>query len=522
MRLKIALVLLLIVGLFSSFVFAVTPMSVNVVSDFEISSLPCRTLNYEIEVTNNDVLEHQYEISVDKYSDYVNLPAEFILHSGERKGFFVTARLPCSINGHQEFNVKIKPVDASYGANVKLVANIEADYAREISVLPVSVCANEIGTGALHVKNPTSTPNIITVIGNYPKWFNILGNKVTLVGNSQADFNFTINGAEPGHSIVGLVVNDFSGSEEIPLDIDVINCNNELTLLDTSVTLISGEIENFSLPVKGSGQFELAVQGPEWLKLSSESLIIDGQNKVYFEAFPIGENVIGSYDVVLMARNELVENSSIINMDLTVKVSDSKVLMFISKNGSMLLGLFLLLIAITLLVINYKGEFSEWSSKIVVEKVNSKNEAVKIATPVKILKKKVKYEDLDFSDIEQGKIKLVRPINAYPASSMSLWKKALLWIIGILLVLSLLIWKFFALIKAFFVGLFSEGRIAWLVEKWALIGPYSERLAVLWDRYGYYVILTFVVIVVIVVVDQLRVRGYFKKLYDYLFKEPEE
>jgi hypothetical protein len=282
-------------------------VGVTAISPWKLESLPCRALNYALELQNKDSAPHVYHLSMDNYAQYVKFDInDFELGIGKSKVVKLDIVLPCSVNGNQALNLNIKPSDANYHAKVQLYADIKSDYTREISVAPVSVCRGEVGKGSLQISNPSTTPNMF-LLDSDSRAIALDANNAVLPPNSQAYFNFTVKPlSKLGLTTVGFVIKDFSGTEKIPFSVTVKNCDHEFVLLDKKIIAVSGVEDTFQIPVSGSGDFKLAIDGPEWISLNTESLSLSDEKKD--GAITLKINAIegvepGDYDVLILAKN---------------------------------------------------------------------------------------------------------------------------------------------------------------------------------------------------------------------------
>lgn len=487
---KLSTILVLFLLTISS-ICAYSIIEVKTITPWDIESLPCRELKYELEISNIDKNVNKYHLSVPKYENYVEFSEnDFVIEPEKLRRIAVYVKLPCSVSGEINLDLYIQKDEQDGAIKVPLRANIKSDYTREISVMPVSVCRGETGTGSLHILNPSTTPNLFLVTGSLPRWFDLKGNKALLPGNSQADFNFTISqNSKIGEHLVGLTVKDFSGTEEIPVTINIQDCENNFELLDTKILAVVGLEESFKIPFTGlKDSMSLAIQAPEWITMEqnySDNFLTLNINPLEIES--------GDYEV-----NVLAQNGKTVSEKLTVTVTTSKILKFIRTYFlNLIILLIILLLGVGYCVFNKRKPFNKiniiQNLKDLKNKINfSKISALK-------LNKDLSFDNFDLTNFElQNKVKILTEFKVDVVTSSRKWVKILGYILGAILILSgivYVIWRYFW---------------AWMIEKVMFLVPVKQKIVsalLSMTIYWEYIAIGSAVIILVILFDKFRNNG---------------
>lgn len=512
---KIALIITLFLLAFSS-IAAFSPIGISSVTPWKVESLPCRTLSYTLELTNNEQTPQKYHFSAENYAKYIVFSVNDIeIIPQESKQVTIYATLPCSVSGDITFNLKIKPLAAKYSAYVQLSANIKPDYTREISVAPVSVCKGEPGKGSVHVLNPSATPNKVYISASLPSWMELQANSALLPPNSQADFNFSVysNAALGDHS-VGFTVKDFSGTTEVPFVVNVKNCDHEFLLQDRSILAVKGVSERFNIPVKGSGEFKLALQGPKWAVLETEQLNLPKDTMITV-SFNVSDDIeVGDYDIIVLAQNGETVNDKII-----VSVTGNIFVKLLREYSYHLLGM-LALLALIFAGFRHSPKKSK-DDEIEIEEETDKSSA---------------FDNVDFNLGDNVKVFKKFEVNPSKKSNgWMVWAGAVLVLAGIAALFGMyfgqisscladklnwisgIVWPYLSGAHGFFTW-----KLSFLYPYYAW-GVYYLKYALNYiAAYWQYLASGLGVIIAVIGFDRLQSKGYFKRAYDYLFIPPTE
>ncbi len=512
---KIALIITLFLLTFSS-ITAFSPIGISSVTPWKVESLPCRTLSYTLDLTNNEQALQKYHLSIDDYVKYAAFSAnDFEVMPTESRQVTVYVTLPCSVSGEITFNLKVKPLAGKYSAYLPLFADIKPDYTREISVAPVSVCKGEPGKGSVHVLNPSTTPNKVQIIASLPSWMELQANSAMLPPNSQADFNFSVySSAALGDHTVGFTVKDFSGITEVPFTVNIRNCDHEFLLQDKTILAVKGISEKFNIPVKGSGDFNLALQGPEWAVLETEKLSLP-KDTMFTISLNVSDDIeAGSYDLVVLAQNGEVVNDKII-----ISVTGNLFVKLLREYSYHLLGVLALLALISVC-------FKHFNKKSKGDEIEIEEETDKPSA----------FDNIDFNLGDNVKVFKKFEVNPPKKSTgWMAWAGAGLVLVGIAALFGIyfgqisscladkwdwilgIVWPYISGIYGFFAG-----KLSFIYPYYAW-GVYYLKYALNYiAAYWQYLASGLGVIIAVIGFDKLQSKGYFKRAYDYLFILPTE
>ena len=118
-KLQLLITLILLLASISS-IYAYNPIEVNAATSWNLDSLPCRPLTYELDIINNDNAIRNYHLSIAKYPNYVKFSEnDFAVKPGNSKRVAVYAVLPCSVSGDIKLVLNIAPAGLNYVAKLE-------------------------------------------------------------------------------------------------------------------------------------------------------------------------------------------------------------------------------------------------------------------------------------------------------------------------------------------------------------------------------------------------------------------
>ncbi|MFA5142208.1 MAG: hypothetical protein WC471_04530 [Candidatus Woesearchaeota archaeon] len=494
---------------------ALDPIGVKAVSSWKLDSLPCRALSYDLELSNNDNVVHTYAISVDKYAQYVKFSSSsLVIEAGMSAPLKVDVTLPCSVSGEVELLVKVKPVGFNYAAQFPLFVNIKPDYSREISIAPLEVCQGEEKQGFLEVSNPSTTPNMFLIQADLPRWIRLDANKVVLPPKAETKFSFTILAdSKVGETPVTFAVKDFSGVEEIPFNVNVKNCKHEFILNDKSIIAVSGMNEKFNLPVSGSGDFKLTIQGPEWVTLETKELKLnDEQQFITLSVDATFEGVeSGDYEVLIIAKN-----GETVTEKLNITVSSNSVVKFV-RNYALYIIAAIIVLLLLVKVFFFRGKKAK-KEEPKVEKVEEKKADNKEEAHA--------FDKIDMETyVPVDSCKTIAPIVIDRKPFFTPFKKLILFVLVFIGLLCLIWWQYaYQIMGALY--WYQD----WCSSVWLQAGNY---LAVAYNYvanlgadalyyvgpYSWYIVAGLAVVILVIILDHLHMKGSMKAVHHFFFEE---
>ena len=239
----------------------------------------CQSLDYKFSIRNTNGFQESYNISLDKFSEFISLSEESVLlASGERKAITATLDIPCDLTGNHVVNVVVGAEKSQKTSKIPIELNLNSCYGYDVRFgeeIPITdekrkaIFKPSEGNYSLCKGEKVAIPILLTNLGveneyNFDiegvDWSKLSGKRLKLAKNQRGVVYLSLS---PGEEIEGEFEVDFSVINKIgkvektyPLFFDVGTCYGVDLDLPVKEDLLCGcESKTYEILVNNTGIF---------------------------------------------------------------------------------------------------------------------------------------------------------------------------------------------------------------------------------------------------------------------------
>lgn len=247
---------------------------------------PCKTMVYEIDVSNIRDFVEIYTLELSKYSQYAAFNENpFMIAPYSKKKIFLYLNLPCSVYGAEEIDLNILTQNTRLDANLKLPINISRCYDYDLILNREYVLCKDVpNLVSFNITNNAYIANRYTIDLEGPEWAAFSDYTVGLPAYSNEIFSVNITPIETGEFNLTLKTITKLGDldKTAPMRFISENCYSINTTLPEVVNTVECETEGINYEIKNIGtrdiDVDFMIKGPTWseIDISSSLLIPEG------------------------------------------------------------------------------------------------------------------------------------------------------------------------------------------------------------------------------------------------------